>query len=197
MITEWPTDQYSRQLESRAYEPLPTRGATIDRVTGLVAAVFRIWAGENPPEMAVARDMRRNLRRFPLGRPFGTAAALVPDGRCGGRGAAAWLTNYKGSALQTGPASSEDRSHSMTEPDDLTGEITALKALQRDAWRELASPSLTIFDRREIRNRVRQSESELRTYLKMMSERLRFRPRPVEEVGDSLANIDFRLLAGS
>lgn len=84
----------------------------------------------------------------------------------------------------------------MTEPDDLTSEITALKALQRDAWRELASPSLTIFDRREIRNRVRQSESELRTYLKMMSERLRFRPRPVEEVGNCLANIDFRLLAG-
>jgi hypothetical protein len=31
----------------------------------------------------------------------------------------------------------------------------------------------------------------------MMSERLRFRPRLVEEVGDSLANLDFRLLAGS
>ena len=65
----------------------------------------------------------------------------------------------------------------------MTSEINALKALQRDAWRELASPSLTIFDRREIRSRVRQSEPELRTYLKMMSERLRFRPRPVEAVG--------------
>ena len=85
----------------------------------------------------------------------------------------------------------------MTEPDDLGREINALKVLQRDAWRELASPGLTSFDRREIRNRVRQSEPELRTRLKMMSERLRFRPRPVEEVGDSLANIDFRLLAGS
>ncbi len=85
----------------------------------------------------------------------------------------------------------------MTEPDDLSREINALKVLQRDAWRELASPSLTTFDRRELRNRVKQSEPELRTCLKMMSERLRFRPRPVEEVGDSLANIDFRLLAGS
>ena len=72
-----------------------------------------------------------------------------------------------------------------------------MKAMQSDAWRELASPTLTIFDRREIRNRVKQSEPELRAYLKMMSERLRFQPRPVEEVGDSLANIDFRLLAGS
>jgi hypothetical protein len=147
--------------------------------------------------MAVAVGMRRNLRRSAGEPPFGTAAALGPDGRCGSQRAAACLTNFKESALQTKAASSEDRSDSMTEPGDLTSEINALKALQRDAWRELASPSLTIFDRREIRNRVRQSESELRTYLKMMSERLRFRPRPVEEVGDSLANIDFRLLAGS
>ena len=79
----------------------------------------------------------------------------------------------------------------------MSREINALKEQQRDAWRELASPSLTVFDRREIRNRVKHSEVELRTYLKMMSERLRFRPRPVEEVGDSLANLNFRLLAGS
>ncbi|MGB9117010.1 hypothetical protein [Bradyrhizobium sp.] len=82
----------------------------------------------------------------------------------------------------------------MTEPDVLSRDIDALKALQRDAWRELASPSLTVFDRREIRNRIRQSETELRDNLKMMSERLRFRPRPVEVVGDSLAKLDFRFL---
>jgi hypothetical protein len=51
-----------------------------------------------------------------------------------------------------------------------------------------------VFDRREIRNRIRQSETELRTYLIMMSERLRFRPAPMEIVGDSLANLNFRLL---
>ena len=82
----------------------------------------------------------------------------------------------------------------MTEPDVLGRDIDALKALQRDAWRELASPSLTAFDRREIRNRIRQSNVELRSYLTMMSERLRFRPRPVEVVGDSLAKLNFRLL---
>ena len=85
----------------------------------------------------------------------------------------------------------------MTDPDILSRDIHALKELQRVAWTQLASPSLTVFDRREIRNRVRHGEVELRTYLKMMSERLRFRPRLVEEVGDSLANLDFRLLAGS
>jgi hypothetical protein len=82
----------------------------------------------------------------------------------------------------------------MIEPDVLSRDIDALKERQRDAWRELASPSLTVFDRREIRNRIRQSETELRTYLIMMSERLRFRPRPMEIVGDSLANLNFRLL---
>ena len=82
----------------------------------------------------------------------------------------------------------------MTEPDVLSREIDVLKAQQRDAWRELASPSLTIFDRREIRNRIKQSELELRDYLSVRTERLRFRPRPAEANGDSLANISFRLL---
>jgi hypothetical protein len=83
----------------------------------------------------------------------------------------------------------------MTEPDTLTSDIDALKALQREAWRELASPGLTTFDRREIRNRIRQTDAELRASLQMMSEYLRYRPRPAEEVGDSLAKIDFRVLA--
>jgi len=78
--------------------------------------------------------------------------------------------------------------------DVLSRDIDVLKELQRNAWRELASPSLTTFDRREIRNRIRQSEGELRTQLQMMSERLRFRPRPMESSVDSLANINFRLL---
>jgi hypothetical protein len=140
------------------------------------------------------------LHRSPACRRSAPRAAFDPDGRSDSQDrqdAAAWLTNFKESALQTKAASSDDRSDSMTEPDDLSREINALKEQQRDAWRELASPSLTVFDRREIRNRVRHGEVELRTYLKMMSERLRFRSRLVEEVGDSLANLDFRLLAGS
>jgi hypothetical protein len=81
----------------------------------------------------------------------------------------------------------------MTEPDVLSSEIDFLMAEQQDAWRELASPTLTQFDRRELRNRIRQSEAELRDYLRMRTERLRFRPRPVEAVPDSLATINFRL----
>jgi hypothetical protein len=78
--------------------------------------------------------------------------------------------------------------------DVLGHEIDALMAQQREAWRELASPSLTTFDRREIRNRIRQGELELRDHLRVRTERLRPSPRPAEPVGDSLANIQFRIL---
>ena len=80
----------------------------------------------------------------------------------------------------------------MTEPDVLRSEIGVLMALQREAWRELASPELTQFDRREIRNRIRQSEVDLRGFLQLRTERLRFQPRPAEAPIDSLATINFR-----
>jgi hypothetical protein len=81
----------------------------------------------------------------------------------------------------------------MTEPDVLSRDIDALMTEQRDAWRELARPTLTTFDRREIRNRIRQGEVELRDRLTMRTERFRFRPQLVEAGNDSLANLHFRL----
>src|ERR1700686_5771877 len=107
------------------------------------------------------------------------------------RGKDVSLTIFKESAIETEVASSQDRSDHMTEPHVLSRDIDALKKLQREAWRELAGSSLTTFDRREIRNRIRQGEVELRTYLTMMSERLCFRPRPVEVVRDSLTSLEF------
>jgi hypothetical protein len=83
----------------------------------------------------------------------------------------------------------------MTEPDILDRNIQALKELQRAAWQHLTDPLLTTFERREIRNQIKQSDGELRHYLGMMSERVRFRARPAEDVGDSLANLKFRILA--
>ena len=82
----------------------------------------------------------------------------------------------------------------MIDLDILRGEIDALMAQQREAWRELASHGLTSFDRREIRNRIKQSEVELRGHLNARTERLRASPRPVEVVPDCLANIEFRIL---
>jgi hypothetical protein len=83
----------------------------------------------------------------------------------------------------------------MTEPDILDRNIQALKELQRAAWQDLTDPLLTTFERREIRNQIKQSDGELRHYLGMMSERVRFRARPAEDVGDSLAKLKFRILA--
>jgi hypothetical protein len=96
-------------------------------------------------------------------------------------------------AGQTDIASSQDGFETMIELDILNGEIEALMVEQREAWRELARHTLTAFDRRELRNRIRQGEVELRDHLQVRTDRLRFRPRPVETPADSFANIEFRL----
>lgn len=83
----------------------------------------------------------------------------------------------------------------MTEPDILSRKIHELKDWQTVAWRRVADPLLTAFERREIRNHIKESNGELRHYLGMMSDRLRFKARAVEDVGDSLASLKFRLLA--
>jgi hypothetical protein len=83
----------------------------------------------------------------------------------------------------------------MTEPDVLNRKIHELKEWQRVAWQRVADPLLTAFERREIRKHIREGEMELRQCLGMMSERLRFQARTVEDVGDSFARLPFRLLA--
>jgi hypothetical protein len=82
----------------------------------------------------------------------------------------------------------------MTDSDILSRDIHALQQLQRVAWGQLASPTLTTFDRREIRNQIRQSEAELKTYLKMKSERARF-PVYTSPGYHRAAPPSFRLLA--
>jgi hypothetical protein len=82
----------------------------------------------------------------------------------------------------------------MTEPDILGRKIHELKDWQTLAWRRIADPLVTAFERREIRNHIKESDEELRRCLAMMSDRLRFRVCRVD-VGDSLAKLKFRLLA--
>jgi hypothetical protein len=82
----------------------------------------------------------------------------------------------------------------MTDSDDLSRDIHALKELQRVAWSQLADPSLTTFDRREIRNRIRHSEADLRAYLKMRSEHANLSV-PTQDAGYRRAKPEFRLLA--
>jgi|ERR1700730_11514897 len=76
---------------------------------------------------------------------------------------------------------------SMTEPDILSRKIRELRDWQTVAWRRVADPLLTAFERREIRNHIQESDEELLRYLAMISDRLRLRARAVEDVGDSLA----------
>jgi hypothetical protein len=83
----------------------------------------------------------------------------------------------------------------MTEPDILSRKIRELMDWQTLAWRRVAEPLTTAFERREIRNHIKESDEELRSYLAMMSDRLRFQARAVQDVGDSLVKIDLRLLA--
>jgi hypothetical protein len=86
----------------------------------------------------------------------------------------------------------------MNEADVLSRDIHALKELQRVGWRQLADPALTIFERREIRNEIKQSEAELRSCLETMSDRCWFRERPAQD--DAAADfhkVEFRLLVGN
>jgi hypothetical protein len=82
----------------------------------------------------------------------------------------------------------------MTDPDVLDCKIHELQEAQRVAWRQLADPSLTTFERREVRNQIRQSNNELRQYLQMRSERLCFRVRSAEEGAGGFGRPDLRLL---
>jgi hypothetical protein len=81
----------------------------------------------------------------------------------------------------------------MSEPNNLSRKVDELKEWQRVAWRRVADPFVTEFERREIRNHIKESDGELGYYLGMVSERLRFRGRKVEDVRDSLAKLNFRL----
>jgi hypothetical protein len=83
----------------------------------------------------------------------------------------------------------------MIEPDILSQKIRELSDWQNLAWRRIADPSVTSFERREIRNHLKESDTELRRYLAMISERLRFRTSAPEDIRDSLAELKLRLLA--
>ena len=89
----------------------------------------------------------------------------------------------------------------MTEPDILGRKIDELKESQRVAWRRVADPLLTAFERREIRNHIRDSGAELRGYLGMISERLPFTRAPLSPpaTASPSPNSDFWLkrLSGS
>jgi hypothetical protein len=82
---------------------------------------------------------------------------------------------------------------SMTEPDNLSIKIRELMDWQTVAWRRIADPDVTTFERREIRNHVKTCDDELRRCLAIKAER--FRARGAVEVRGRAVDIKFRLLA--
>jgi hypothetical protein len=80
----------------------------------------------------------------------------------------------------------------MTEPDMFDQEIRALQQWLRTAWLQLGDPSLTAFTRRELRNQMKQSSADLRSYLQKASEA---RSRPVNDSVRSFSNPELRILA--
>jgi hypothetical protein len=79
----------------------------------------------------------------------------------------------------------------MTET--LDQDVDALRELISGAWRQLADPSATVLDRREVRNSMKEAEIALRAVLKRIADSERAR-------GDAHAlvwnvrNLDFRIL---
>jgi hypothetical protein len=71
----------------------------------------------------------------------------------------------------------QERAASMTEPNFLSRKVDELKEWQRVAWRRVADPSVTEFERREIRNHIKESDEQLRFYLGMVCERHRLQSR--------------------
>ena len=72
----------------------------------------------------------------------------------------------------------------MTELEVLSRDIIGLKELLRVAWKDLANPLLTPFERREARNQINQYSIDLRRYLKLIeAERNRLRRKSQEERG--------------
>jgi hypothetical protein len=85
----------------------------------------------------------------------------------------------------------------MTELDLLARNIHGLKELLRVAWKDLANPLLTPFERREARNQIDEYAAELRRHLRLMEaehNRLREQSR-AKSASSGFGKPNFRILA--
>jgi hypothetical protein len=65
-------------------------------------------------------------------------------------------------------ASFTSQATQMTDLEVLARNIDELKELLRGAWKDLANPALTPFERREARNQIDQHGAELRRHLELI-----------------------------
>jgi hypothetical protein len=75
----------------------------------------------------------------------------------------------------------------------LDEDVHALNRWLRGAWRCLADPSLTSFERREIRNYMKDAEIALQAGLKRIWDRETARRKAERAVSDN-RRLDFRIL---
>ncbi|PDT77274.1 hypothetical protein [Bradyrhizobium sp. C9] len=90
----------------------------------------------------------------------------------------------------------------MTQPSVLDQKILDQKILDqnirelqewlRNAWQQLADPSLTAFSRRELRNQMRQCHADLRVQLQAASKQMLSQPAGT---GKTFARPELRILA--
>ena len=75
----------------------------------------------------------------------------------------------------------------MNQPEILDSDIRALQQWLRAAWQQLGDPSLTAFARRELRNQMKQSNTDLRALLQRMAQ---LQPLPVPRPARALTKTD-------
>jgi hypothetical protein len=74
----------------------------------------------------------------------------------------------------------------------LDEDVRDLKQRMSSAWRHLADPALTSFDRRETRNYMKEAELALAAGLKRMADRERA-TRDAEVASNTNKRLDFRI----
>ena len=78
--------------------------------------------------------------------------------------------------------------------DVLEQDVQALKEWLRSAWHQLAEPSMARFDRRELRNYMKEVEAALRTGFEKLAEKERVKLRAYNTGPSTLPVPDFRIL---
>jgi hypothetical protein len=83
----------------------------------------------------------------------------------------------------------------MTDLEVLERSIIELKDWLSAAWRQLARPSLTKFERRELRNEMKQCNVELRRCLELVrAERANRQQQSSANRRSQVIHVDFRLI---
>ena len=82
----------------------------------------------------------------------------------------------------------------MTER-EIQQNIASLQRWLADAWRRLGDPAMTTFEKRELRNQMKQADAALRQCLALSSELRSARNPPASVAGRTIAKPDLRFLA--